>query len=214
MRIVEQALQLVAPAFCWACGGPSRPHDPLCLRCRARLRWLEDRPLEIGGLQVWAPVAYEGPAQALVRGLKFRGAVGLAGTLAAQIAASAPSDLLVPPAVLVPVPLHPARARKRGFNQAERIAAALARRTGLPVSDCLMRTGDPRAPQVGKGRSERVRGIAGTVELRSRAHSPRVALLVDDVATTGATLAACAEALRLGGAATVAACAYACTPGR
>jgi ComF family protein len=214
MPLLERALGVLAPPFCWACGAPSRPHDPLCLGCRAELRWLDRNPIELNGLEVWAPVAYDGPARALVRGLKFRGAAGLAATMAAQIAACAPREVLVPPAVLVPVPLHPRRARRRGFNQSERIAAELGRRVGLRVEDCLRRRGPSGARQVGRGRAERLSGIAGAVELRPGARPPERALLVDDVVTTGATLAACAAALSHGAVADVAAVAYALTPGR
>ncbi len=165
------------------------------------------------GLELWAPVAYEGPARALVRGLKYRGAAGLADPMAAQIAARAPDGLLAPPAALVPVPLHAARRRRRGFNQAERIAAALSRRTGLPVADCLRRAG-PATRQVGRGRSERLEGPPGSIALAPRAAAPAHALLVDDVVTTGATLAACAAALRRAGTGRLRAVAYARTQGR
>ena len=166
------------------------------------------------GLEAWAPLSYDGAARALVRALKFRGAPGLAAPMAAQIVAGAPAGLLAPRAELVPVPLHPARERRRGFNQAERLAAAIARRTGMPVSDCLRRVGPRRARQVGRGRAERLAGIAGSIELRSGAAPPVRAVLVDDVLTTGATLAACAEALRGAGSRRLAAVAYARTPAR
>jgi ComF family protein len=211
MRLLHATIALAVPPFCWACGGTSRPRDPLCLSCRSRLRWLERNPVELAGVDVWAPVAYDGPARALVRGLKFRGAAGLAETMAAQIAACAPPDLLRPPAVLVPVPLHPRRARTRGFNQAERIAAAIGRRAGMRVDDCLRRRGGA-SRQMGRGRTDRLQALTGAVELRSRV--PSQVLLVDDVATTGGTLAVCAEALYAGGADHVAAVAYALTPGR
>jgi ComF family protein len=166
-----------------------------------------------GGVELWAPLAYEGAARALVAGLKFRGALAIAETMAAQIAAN------VPPAILrdgelVPVPLHPARLRRRGFNQAARLAEALSRRTGLPVADCLERAGSP-STQVGRDRRARMRAIEGAVAVRRKTAAPRAALLVDDVVTTGATLAACTAALAPGpGRTVVRALAYARTPGR
>jgi predicted amidophosphoribosyltransferase len=186
----------------------------LCLVCRAGLRWLDDRPVQLAGVEVWAPLAYDGPARALVGGLKFRGAIGLAEPMAAQIAASAPASLLRPPALLVPVPLHPARARCRGYNQAERLAAGLARRTGMRVADCLSRRGSGAGRQVGRGRGERLAALTGAIERHPGVAIPERALLVDDVVTTGGTLAACADALHAGGAVDVAAVAYALTPGR
>lgn len=214
MRLTDTARALLAPSFCWACGAGAQPHEPLCRTCKGQLRWLEREPVELAGVAVWAPLAYDGPARAVVRGLKFRGALGLAQPMSAPMAAVAPPELLDGPAVLVPVPLHPRRARARGFNQAERLAVALGRRTGMRVEDCLRRRGPAGVHQVGRGRAERLTRIAGTVELRPGVRAPARALLVDDVVTTGATLAACSSALRAGGATEVAAIAYALTPGR
>lgn len=214
MTLLRRALALVAPPFCWGCGDDAGPAEPLCPACRAKLHWLGGETIAPGGVETWAPLAYEGPARALVRALKFRAAAGLAEPMGAQIVATAPPELLRWGAVLVPVPLHPARARKRGYNQAALLAAAIARRSRIPVSDCLRRCGAVRARQVGRGRAERVVGIAGAVELRPGIDPPEHVLLVDDVVTTGSTLAACAAPLRAAGATRVAAVAYARTPGR
>jgi ComF family protein len=205
-------VSLLAPPLCWGCGGTARGGDPLCRRCRAGLRWLGPEPVRLGGLEAWAPLAYEGAARALVGALKFRGAEGVAEAMAAPMAASAPAGLLAG-AALVPVPVHPARGRARGFNQAERLAASLARRTGLGIADCLARGGPP-APQVGRDRAARLHALEGAVEARQGPPVPAHALLVDDVITTGATLSACARALRGAGARRVRAVAYARTPGR
>ena len=210
---LERVLSLVAPPLCWSCGGASVPRDPLCGGCRRSLRRLGPEPVYLAGLQVWAPLAYEGPARALVRGLKYRSASALAGPMAAQMAANAPPGLLRAPATLVPVPLHPARLRRRGFNQAELLAMALAHRTGLAVCDCLRRRG-AATRQVGRDRHERLAGPAGTIVQGRGRPVPGQVLLVDDVATTGATLSACAAALRGCGARSVAAVAFARTPGR
>jgi predicted amidophosphoribosyltransferase len=200
---------LLAPPLCWSCGAHAPRGRPLCGGCRRALVFLPGEPVPLGGLRAWAPVAYEGPARHLVRALKFRAALSLAGEMAAMAVASAPPGLLR--GVLVPVPLHPVRFRRRGFNQAAVLAQEIARRTGLETSDCLRRRG-PGPPQVGRGRSARLSGPAGSIEPRARA--PAVALLVDDVVTTGATLAACAAALREAGAEEVAAIAFGRTLGR
>ena len=208
MRLLD-LVTLAAPPLCVACDGWSGRFEPLCPACRRALRWLP--PEAEGG--AWAPVAYAGPARAMVAALKFRGAVRVADGMAAAICANAPHGWLGG-ASLVPVPLHPARARRRGFNQAERLARALGRRTGATVWDGLERTG-ARATQMGRGRAERLAGIAGSVRLRSGMPTPASGLvLVDDVTTTGATLSACAGALAGAGAAEVRAVAYARTPGR
>lgn len=164
--------------------------------------------MALRGLETWAPVAYDGPARDLVKALKFRGATGVAGAMAALVVANAPAGLLA--GGLVPVPLHPARRRTRSFNQSALVAAAVSARAGLPVVDCLIRKGS-RETQVGRARAARLT-VAGAILTTGR--PPPTALLVDDVVTTGATLAACAGALRAAGARQVAAIAFARTAGR
>jgi len=113
-------------------------------------------------------------------------------------------EWLVPASLLsgtiVPVPSTRLRSLGRGFDPAAEIAAALALRTGLPLGSVLSRSDLGR--QLGRRRAQRI-GRPPHVHLRGEA--PRSALLVDDVLTTGATLAACARALRGGGAIRVAA---------
>ena len=132
--------------------------------------------------------------------------------MAGQIAATAPPGWL-DRAVIVPAPLHPRRRRRRGFNQAEEIAWALAARTGLGVSECLERRGRGTT-QVGRGRAERALAIDGQVAVREGRLVPARALVVDDVVTTGATVGACAAALAAAGSRSVRAVAYARTLGR
>jgi predicted amidophosphoribosyltransferase len=213
-------LDLVVPPVCAGCGAGGQD---LCASCRRALVFLGPRRCPRCGLpppcgprgcpaarqafdSAWAPVAYAGAAPALVVALKGHARVRLAGVMAAQIAAGAPAGLLAPGAVLVPVPCHPSRRRARGFDQSARLAAALARRTGLPVARALARGGAP-VRQAGASRTERT--AAGRLELRVRGRPPARAVLVDDVHTTGATLDACARALRAAGARHVAAVTWA-----
>ncbi|HYI37238.1 MAG TPA: hypothetical protein VEX39_11560 [Thermoleophilaceae bacterium] len=209
--LLTRLAAVVAPPFCWGCGADAGRTEPLCGPCRAGLRWLGQEVVRLEGVPLWSAVAYEGPARSLVRALKYRGAPGLADPLAAAIAACAPRGLLVPGTVLVPVPMPAARRRRRGFDQAERIAAALAARTGLELRPCLARGPAPR--QVGRGRQQRLIETAGNVRMDGPPPPGRV-VLVDDVATTGATLAACAAVLRGAGAGPLGAVTYARTPGR
>lgn len=211
--LLDPFIAALAPPVCAGCGAHAGSAEPLCARCRGELRWLGPRPTEGDGVAVWAPVAYEGPARGVVGALKFRGATRAAAAMAAAIAANAPPGWLWDGAVLVPVPLHPARARKRAYNQAERIARALAIRTGVDLHPCLERAG-ARGTQVGRDRAQRLTGIAGTVRLAQGGEAPARAVLVDDVITTGATLATCARVLREAGAGEVVGVAYARTPGR
>jgi ComF family protein len=216
--LVEFVGGLVAPPICWSCSGLARRGEPLCVGCRLSLQRLADEPVLLSGVRVWAPVAYTGPARDLVRALKFRGAIGLAEAMAAQIVANAPSGLLDGPTrgladgvALVPVPLHPRRLRSRGYNQAAAIAEAVGRRTGLEVADCLARAG-PAVTQVGRDRAQRKQGPAGSIEAAGAA--PERVVLVDDVVTTGSTLGASRDALAGAGATHVTAVCFARTVGR
>ena len=211
MRLIDALLPLTPPV-CVACSGWAGAREPLCGGCRRALRWLGDAPDAHGDLPCWAPLAYDGPARAVVAALKFRGATRVAGTMAAQVAATAPAGWLDPPAALVPVPLHPARRRKRGFNQAAVLAHALAARAGLPVCACLDRAGS-RATQMSRGRRDRLTALEGAITLAARP-PPGPIVLIDDVMTTGATLTACAQALKEAGAPNLRAITYARTPGR
>lgn len=112
-------------------------------------------------------------------------------------------------AVVVPVPLHPARLAERGFNQSALIAHRIARRLRAPLALALARTRDtPR--QTTLDRRQRARNMAGAFVVRQVGQvARRTVVLVDDVRTTGATLEACTEALRCAGASRVQAVAVA-----
>lgn len=221
LRARDELLAALAPPACAACGEPlSRAHDLLCGRCRAALPWLPRPccprcalpapcdPCPACGAAyaaAWAPLAHDGPARQLVAALKFRGRLPLARLMAAQIAAGLPAPLLAG-ATIVPAPLHPHRRRRRGFDQAALIAAALARASGRPLAPCLRRGGPPTR-QLGAARATRV--ARGRLTISADGPVPRTVLLVDDVHTTGATFDACARALRRAGAERVAAVSYA-----
>ncbi|HEV7773372.1 MAG TPA: double zinc ribbon domain-containing protein [Conexibacter sp.] len=224
-RLRAELTAAFAPPVCLACRAAlTDANAQLCVDCRRALPWLAGPrcprcalPAPCGPCcpardaafeRAWAPLAHDGPARALVAALKFHGALPVAQLMAAQIAASAPRELLAE-AVLVPVPLHPARRRARGFDQAALIAAALAQRSGRPVAMCLRRGGRPTR-QLGADRSTR-RAAAERQQLRICGPVPDHAVLVDDVHTTGATFDVCAHALRAAGARHVAAVAYART---
>jgi predicted amidophosphoribosyltransferase len=181
----------LAPPLCAACGRGCRHDATLCTRCARRLASAD--PL-IGagppGLdRSWSAAPHEGVARDLVTALKFRRLLPVADVIADRIQWLAPADLLS--GAIVPVPTAPLRSLARGFDPAAEIAAALAERTDLPLQSCLVRQGGGR--QVGKRRAER---IGHPPRISSRGKVPRSVLLVDDVLTTGATLTACAQALR------------------
>jgi ComF family protein len=105
---------------------------------------------------------------------------------------------------VIPVPLHAARRRERGYNQAELIARPLARGLGLRLESRVLQRLKPRPPQLVLSRTERWQSVRGAYAAREKARVDNLRiLLIDDVMTTGATLDACARALKKAGAAAV-----------
>lgn len=199
------------------CGGCRRLGSWLCVDCRARVRHLEEPLCRRCGVPVESARAscgcrdalrslarlrsatlYEGPIEMAVHRLKYQGWRRLARPLAQIMAERLMVEGLAAEAI-VAVPLHPARMRQRGFNQAELLAQHL--RAAMRVADApggLVRT-RATPPQVGHDRRWRMANVSGAFEWKGPPMSGRPILVVDDVATTGATLDACARALRAAG---------------
>jgi len=180
---------------------------PQCAACARVL----DAPLQ-GPVCAWcwreaiaAAGHYDGALRRIIHAFKYEGRRSLARPLGAMLKAGAAESLQAADCA-VPVPLYPWRRLRRGFNQ----AADLARELDLPVVHALWRT-RATAPQTGLTALARRRNVAGAFRLspllsrRARAAriANRVVVLVDDVMTTGATLDAGAEALKVSGAARV-----------
>jgi ComF family protein len=197
---------LLAPPLCGACGRPCAAREPICARCVVALAATRGGTFELAGVGAvsWA-AEYRGAARQLVTGLKFGHRVQLAAIIAGATAASLGP---APVTDVVAVPAAPARRRRRGFDPAELIAAELSRALGVRRATPLRRADGPR--QVGRRRAER---LAAPPLIWPVGESPRRVLLVDDVLTTGATLVACAAALRRAGAVEIRAGVFARTLG-
>ena len=180
----------ITPPVCDGCGDPLRSwrvvDDDRCRRCRRSPSHVT-RGRAIG--------AYEGALRAIVHALKYDGRPSVAKPLAALMTAHG-ADVLDGAHACVPVPLHSARLRSRGFNQ----AAELARYIGLPVVPALRRI--RRTPsQTDLPAAQRHANVRDAFALvRRTTVRGMVVVLVDDVSTTGATLDACARVLLEAGA--------------
>lgn len=203
---LADALALVLPVACAGCGIPDRS---LCDECAAAL---EPRPVRRelrgagGAVVLWSGLPFEGVPARVVRAIKEDGRTPLARALAPAVRA-AYSRLAVSDAVVVPMPTSRASFRRRGF----RVPELLAARAGLPVARLLRparRIGDQR----GLGRAARLENVAQS--LRATDAAARRVVVLDDVATTGATLEEAVRALRAAGAEVVGAVTAAATPRR
>ncbi len=184
----------VTPPLCDTCGDPLQSWrvltaiDGVCARCRR---------VAPAFTSARAAGDYDGALRAIIHAFKYDGRRSLATPLAALMRESG-ADLLSVADLAVPVPLHPWRRLRRGFNQAEE----LARRLDAPVCHALWRT-RVTLPQAGLKPAQRRRNVRAAFRISplvraSRLEGSRV-LLVDDVRTTGATLNACARVLREAG---------------
>jgi ComF family protein len=229
-QTLDALASLVFPAPCRICGDTllTASRIPVCAECLASLRPIggpvcrqcgrpfasgqavtATQPLchlcrrEVYGFDLARSFApYDGPMVRAITLLKYNAVAPLGswfGARLAELAASQPE--LAQADVVVPVPLHPARLRERGYNQAELIARPLARRLGLPLRPLLLVRTKPRPDKLKLSRKERWRIVRGAYGLRGGSQVDKVrVLLVDDVFTTGATLDACARVLRKAGA--------------
>ena len=144
----------------------------------------------------------EGVVQAAVYQLKYRNLRVLAPELG-KIMCGYLQTHPIPGDILVPVPLHPIRLRRRGYNQALLLAKELGKLNGLEVSNGMLNRTKDSPPQVEASSQEQRRlNVADSFECRENVSGAKI-ILIDDVSTTGSTLSACAVALKRAGAKSV-----------
>jgi len=207
-------LNLLFPPFCLGCGRegeficfhcrPSLPYlqPPLCPRCGAPLPiepcLCKGTKWEIEGIR--SPFRFEGLIRDAIHQFKYQNLKTLAPPLAALLEEYLHFHPL-PIEVIIPVPLHPKRLRQRGYNQAELLAGELAKLTRLPLMKQSLRRKRDTPPQIqATSAEERRANVADAFTCQDGQIQGKQVLLIDDVCTTGATLDACAKALKVSGA--------------
>jgi ComF family protein len=207
------------PSLCADCAAHFRPvPGPVCPDCGrpaepdvgANCRHCERFAPEDGWAftRARAAAVYQGPVRYAIHLLKYRRAEVLGEPLGAFLANRCFADGLlardVPVEAVVPVPLHPARLRRRGYNQCTLLAAPVAEMAGAAFLPDALRRSRRTPPQVGLSPGERRRNLASAFGVGdSEGLRGRSVLLVDDVFTTGATVGACAHTLLAAGASRV-----------
>jgi ComF family protein len=219
VKLKRAALDLLFPKWCVGCG---KEGEFICYSCREHLVRVRPplcpqcgKPQSTGTLcssclsgqaaidGIRSPFQFEGVIREAILQLKCRNLRALSETLAELL-----SDYLttnpLPGEVLVPVPIHRKRLRERGYNQSSLLAQRLGKLTGLPVVDnCLTRQRHALPQTQTRTVAERRTNVADAFNCPDQRLKGRQVLLVDDVATSGATLNACAAALKDAGASLV-----------
>jgi ComF family protein len=200
-RICPHCAQLATPTpatICTRCGRVQATRVPSCVQCEGDA----DFPLD----HVRAAALHTAPLREWIHLLKYEGRRDLAPPLARYLTAAL-SDAAWAPLrarldAVTPTPLHAERLRERGYNQAELLARGLCRQTGLPLRTDLLTREKLTRSQVGLNAAERKANVEDAFAAAPACRGLHL-LLIDDVYTTGATLRACAHALRNAGAARI-----------
>lgn len=216
-------IDLLAPPRCHWCGLPT-PDAPVCPRCAMSLPWntsacracalplaaavedgvcaacLRDSPPQD---RSWAAFRYEAPVTQGILELKFRGRLAPARVLGHLMAERLARRAAPMPELLIPVPLHAKRLRRRGYNQALELGRELALRLALRLAPRAARRSRATGEQTRLDAADRRRNVHGAFAVDARAVRDRHVALLDDVITTGATVAELARAARASGAARI-----------
>ena len=200
------------PASCAGCNRAlARSEEVICTNCLTRLPRFDDSQELENRLAGRIPVAaiagylkYEtgGLTQRLLHRLKYRGQRQIGLILGTQFGAWLQQQPFWQEVeAIIPLPLHPTKEKKRGYNQSALLAQGISDATGLPVLIDVVQRLRPSASQTRKSREERWLNVAGIFAVKDgTAMAGRHVLLVDDVLTTGATLEACGQTLLEAGA--------------
>lgn len=216
--LADSLLNFVFPPVCGAC---KKPGSLLCDTCHNQLQWLraplcdrcgrpvsrathcctvcQERPLPLNHIR--AAVLFAHPVSKLIHNLKYNSAFALAQPLA-QMMVDVWPKWQIPVDVVLPIPLHAERQRKRGYNQSALLTRTFCEGTALPYAEDALQRTRFTTPQVGLSAARRLENVQDAFQADTRVLGKHV-LLIDDVCTTGATMAAAATTLLAAGAKTV-----------
>lgn len=187
---------LTPPRFCLLCNKVvrDRPYD-LCAACEAQLPFSTHSPRADGVDDMRALFRYEAPINEMIARYKYQNTVMYADLFSKMMAANLTLDTRIE--AIVPIPLHPNRLKKRGYNQAALIARRIAHLLNLPYApDLLLRRKDT-VPQVGLSKSARQQNMRAAFAIPTkRTIPPTGILLIDDVTSTQSTLISASTALK------------------
>jgi ComF family protein len=219
--IGREALRIVLPSVCAGCGeelpwrdrissccGPCwrslpRIESAKCVSCALPLPGgtqcitCSTDPLPLTWCEAWGE--YRASLERLLHAFKFQRHDFLAGRLASLLEETIRERDDVAFDAIAAVPMHPAKRRRRGYNQAELLAAALSKRVAIPFDRRLLTKRAERETQSTLARAARAANVRGVYEASQRAEEKSI-LLVDDICTTGETFRACARELLRAGA--------------
>ncbi|MFH1361317.1 MAG: ComF family protein, partial [bacterium] len=193
-KIFESALDLIFPPKCEVCKKPGREH--LCPECFAEIKFMKPH------MGIYSVAVYEGVLRQAIRRFKFNKRKKLAqplGVLMVQYLSQTPLEMKELD-LIIPVPLHKKRHQERGFNQAEHLANVVGKYHEIPVQPVLERVKNTLA-NFDLPREKRFHNIREAFQVTDQAavENKRV-LLLDDIYTTGATIAECSATLKKAGA--------------
>lgn len=199
--LTKGLLGLLYPPVCEACGAKINTDIEsgcLCHNCFKRMALVSAaNPGRQGKINVWSVCAYEGVARECIHLFKYKARLGLLKPLSRLMQNF--TNLYLKPYkfdIIVPVPLHRNRLRQRGFNQAELLARKLAEYTGLPVCAKAVKRVKPTLAQTGLSKTKRFANLKAAFEISDAASvAGKKVLIIDDVFTTGSTVAECAKVL-------------------
>ena len=210
---------MLLPPRCVLCGLPSGSIC-ICEPCKADLPWAEPPcyqcglPLPAGYGQTCgqciqhpppyehtvSPLQYCFPVNQLVRALKFHRQLAEGRVLSHLLCACVAEESLTLPDMLVPVPLHPLRMLKRGFNQAYELGNYASKRLGIPLHATGLRRKRNTRAQSGLDRKQRQSNVRGAFYWYGRKQPGHHVALIEEVMTTGITVSECARVLKIAGA--------------